>query len=142
MCRFVFVRHPFARVLHAYFKGASSLGLETEAYRSFMTRVRGYPLEEYKHELQHASLLLLLTSLSKQNAGAFHEYFMPHFPLCGIKITNYTLVGRLEELSTHFEVLKRRIFLSTGSFRRATHPQMRYAQRESTFDIRRIAQRL
>ncbi len=107
--RFVFVRHPFARLLSAFYAGRAFSELDSPGYREFMGRVRGRPLAPDEHELQPLSFLFFLTFLSKQRRSELWDRFVPQSDLCGLQSFKYAFVGRLEQFEQDIAEVERRL---------------------------------
>lgn len=109
MLRVLFVRHPLARALSAFYRGRSVGDVDHPKYRAFMGRVRGRKLGDDEHELQPVSLLFFLTFLGAQQIEDLWEPFRPVTDLCALGLFEYNFVGRLEQLDDHVQALEKRL---------------------------------
>lgn len=110
--RILFVRHPFARILSAFYAGrrwVDEHGLEHPSYRDFTGRVRGHPLAVDDHELEPMPLSFFLTFLSMQERPLLWEPFRPVSDLCGLGLLKYDFVGRMEHLESHIHSLEHKL---------------------------------
>lgn len=110
--RILFVRHPYARILSAFYAGrrwVDEHGLEHPSYREFTGRVRGHPLAVDDHELEPMPLSFFLTFLSMQERSLLWEPFRPVSDLCGLGLLKYDFVGRMEHLEHHLHSLEHKL---------------------------------
>ncbi|CAN8066560.1 unnamed protein product [Agarophyton chilense] len=111
--RFLFVRHPLTR-LRIMYQNATKHGPDSEAYRSFVSRVRGIPLRENDRVLQVLTPRFFVTFLSR--LPILPAEFVSQTELCGRSVIKYHLAGHVESFGRNIVQLNRRLALGGGTF--------------------------
>lgn len=129
--RFLFVAHPFIRALAAFYNGTSgSKGVSSNAYREFMSRVRGRRLGNTEHEVQMISLHFFLTFLSRQGPEELDIEFRSQSSLCGIGKVPFTFIGRMETFASDLQFVDSQLGLGAAVVQ--TDPFFLQAERNVT----------
>lgn len=105
--RFVFVRHPVARLMELYFEGVHH-DLESEAYASFMAKVRGEGRKQGVREVSKVSKLFFFAFLGRR-PHTIRDEFSSMSDKCGLDVIDYHVVGRGERIEKDVAKVAKRV---------------------------------